>query len=702
MNVGEASGRFRRIAFVALRWLASLVPAGRISAFGKGPDHISQILVVNLDRQPRRWRRVLRELGRFRTSDGASLASLARRHVAEDARDGTAVAPSADVDTTYRLADQLFVQPDARLEECFGPDQTIRMSRQEVAVARSHIEVWKAVATGRDRHVLVLEDDVWFRPGAAAAIENGWRASIERCRSEGGPNLLYLSYSDAAGSAERGEVCEHLFRPIRGLWFLSGYVLSRDGAAELLRAMPVVGPVDMWMNNHLEALGALAITTPAILQRPDEESENSYSILPYLARAGIVDAGAGLMPPARLETARVFAWTARGEREGLAMALSMLGLRARVFDGNEAPILESDLSRLLTEFDALVDPPLAPCAIEAAAADPHARYVFETGAICMFEAGAERFAAERSVELPREGAAGRSWRHLCALLRLPQPAHAFPAGAPRSFRLFRDGRANRSELSEGSDWPDALPLDESAWLLPRSMCQLQSSPFSPAPVGDERIVEETLSSSSSAFRTLVETFPGNLASFESEGLEHREDGAHLVARTAFRGTRRYRSGAFASRQSFGHGRFSAEIKAASGPGLVTGFFLHRPSPRQEIDVEIAGDDPRCMLTNVYFNAGDDGTDLGFGYRGAPCRIELSFDATTDFHLFSIDWRPDRIAWLVDNEIVHERVSWEPTPIPHLRMRLHGNLWVPRSEELAGRIRDSALPAEAIFRNVSIC
>ena len=92
--------------------------------------------------------------------------------------------------------------------------------------------------------------------------------------------------------------------------------------------------------------------------------------------------------------------------------------------------------------------------------------------------------------------------------------------------------------------------------------------------------------------------------------------------------------------------------------------------------------------------------MGFGYRGSPCRIDLGFDATCEFHLYAIDWRPDRIIWWVDGLPVHQRGGWDPTPIPHLPLRLHGNLWVPRSKELAGQIDESALPSSASFRNIS--
>ena len=269
--------------------------AAKISAFGAGQGLISAILIVNLDRQPGRWRRVIRELRRFKTADDVPLTSIARRFAAVDARDGRAVAATADVDSMYRIGDQLYVQPDARLAHCFGNEQPVRMTRQEVAVARSHVEVWKTIANGPDSHVLVLEDDVWFKMGAAATISRAWRAAVQRCGAEGGPHFLYLSYADAGGTAERSDVCDVLFRPLRGLWFLSGYVLSREGAEALLRSMPVVGPVDMWINYRFSELGALALTSPVILQRQDSGSDNSYSVLPYLARAGVVDAGSGPM-----------------------------------------------------------------------------------------------------------------------------------------------------------------------------------------------------------------------------------------------------------------------------------------------------------------------------------------------------------------------------------------------------------------------
>ena len=640
---------------------------------------------------------MLRELGRFRASDGSPLVRIAERFSAIDARDGRAIAATADVDAIYRMGDQLYVEPDARLEECFGIEEPIRMTRQEIAVARSHIEVWKAIANGKHNHVLVLEDDVWFKSNAPQEINRGWRAAMRHCAATGGPLLLYLSYADAGGTAERCEICEALFRPVRGLWFLSGYVLSRQGAMELLKAMPVVGPVDLWMNYQFVKVGALALSTPAILQREDLPSDNSYSVIPYLARAGLINAGSGLMSPDRTRVGVVLGWSAGHKQEGLPMALSMLGLRVRVFDGNEKHIQAEHLLELCETFDSLIDAPLAPCALILAMATVDIKFVLEESAALSFEMELRRLPPSRTVVLSKV----KSWEPLCALLSLERPVQAFPIGAPRQLRIFRDDRLD-SPVRHEADREKAVLIDDSPWVLPPSSDWRPRNPsLEPSTIQGTRVIHAAMTSSSPFFSALVETFPGNLAKFERQGLMHDESGARLEIIRNNKGQRPYRSGAFASKSSFEHGQFEAHIKAAKGVGLVTGFFLHRDAPRQEIDIELVGCDPRHMLINVYFNPGDDGAAFGFGYRGSPCRIDLGFDATMDFHQYAIDWRPGRIAWVVDGKVVHERVGWDPTPLPHLPMRLHANLWAPESEELAGRIGEDDLPATATFRDVSV-
>ena len=700
MNLEEATGLLHALVFRAARAATSFVPGGRIYAFGERAGGIAAILVVNLDRQPRRLRRTLREFGRFRTHDSKPLSSLVRRVAAIDARNGREVAATADVDPYYRLAGQMFVQPDATLAECFGPDEPVVMTRQEVAVARSHIEVWKAIALGHDEHVLVVEDDIWFAPGAARAIDAGWCAALQRCSDLGGPHLLYLSYSDAGGTATRMDVCDALFRPARGLWFLSGYVLSRQGAQMLLRAMPVTGPVDMWMNYRFAELGALALSSPAIRQRADGGSDNSYSVLPYLARAGVVDANA-VEAPRRTTTDGLLAWTARGKRDSLAMALSILGLRVRTFGGDEPPVDSEALQALLETWDALVDPPLSEAAFDWVHGTSRVNLLFEPQVPDESKPSFSRLSTSRANVLIGSRWDGASWRPLCDLLGLSVPVEAFPRGPLREWRTFCNVRAACEHGGETTKKAGG-PIDDSPWVLPPpGEWVAPANRRCDTPSAGVPLVMASMSVATPLMEVEVGTFPGNLAAFTRDRLIHGPNGAELVLSASYDGGRPYRSGAFASARSFMHGRFEAEIRAARGAGLVTGFFLHRHGPRQEIDIELTGDDPFRMLANVYFNPGDEGAAMSYGYRGSPCRINLGFDASEDFHLYTIEWRPGCISWSVDKVVLHERGGWDPTPIPHLPMRLHGNLWAPRSNELAGRVDQSALPSVANFRNVAI-
>jgi beta-glucanase (GH16 family) len=149
------------------------------------------------------------------------------------------------------------------------------------------------------------------------------------------------------------------------------------------------------------------------------------------------------------------------------------------------------------------------------------------------------------------------------------------------------------------------------------------------------------------------------------------------------------------------GKFEATIKASNVPGVVTGFFLHRNSPRQEIDIEIAGNRPNRLLVNVFYNPGGEGAYFDYGYRGTPSYIELGFDASKASHRFAIEWNPCEIRWLVDDHLVHRRAIWDPTPIPHLPMALHINIWPSRSTQLAGRINNRRLPATTIVGSIAL-
>lgn len=199
-----------------------------------------------------------------------------------------------------------------------------------------------------------------------------------------------------------------------------------------------------------------------------------------------------------------------------------------------------------------------------------------------------------------------------------------------------------------------------------------------------------------------DTFAGNLGLFRPANVTTQLGrGLSLTVLQETLGVRNLSAAAISSRGSFLYGRFEATLQATSVSGLVTGFFLHRDSPRQEIDIEITGNRPARLLVNVFYNPGGDGAKFDYGYRGTPTAIPLGFDASKASHRFAIEWDPCEIRWFVDGKLVHRRAEWNPTPIPHLPMTLHVNTWPTRSRKLAGRLALRALPASAIVRSIAV-
>ncbi len=151
-------------------------------------------------------------------------------------------------------------------------------------------------------------------------------------------------------------------------------------------------------------------------------------------------------------------------------------------------------------------------------------------------------------------------------------------------------------------------------------------------------------------------------------------------------------------ERFLYGRFETVMKPARASGVLTAFFLYRFDPWQEIDAEFLGRDTSRILLNVYYNPGEEGDLYNYGFRGTPVLIDLGFDAADAFHTYAIEWDTEEIRWFVDDRLIHRRQAGRPTPIPHLPMRFHANVWPTCSVELAGPVDASALPAAAEFQS----
>jgi GR25 family glycosyltransferase involved in LPS biosynthesis len=683
----------------------TFVPPSDDQQSGIGP-----IFVINLDRQPDRWTDLLRELACILDAAAKPLSERVIRYSACDAQ--TAVQQfldGGDVEPFYTLADQLFVEPQPHaVPDAFDLMRPIRMSREEVAVARSHIGVWKTIAQSTAPYALILEDDVWFERGFGRIVDQAWHEMEDADRTGPAFDALYVSYKEVRHGAPKELVSKNVFRPERGIWHLSGYVLSKKGAQALLGLLPCRGPIDLWINHKFRDMDVRALRRSVINQRLDTPSTNSYSILPALNRIGVLDDCNTALFHQRPTHSPVFAFGAPGSGlSSLAMALSMLGYRCC-----------SDLDRIPEcEFERLIEGP-AHCVFNAyvnvGSLRPHVRVLMrryprakfividdvEGTVDCSCDGTLDALEGADVLRLHHENA--NTWRALCEHVRLPPPAAPYPA--------VRDIGQRRNRWTVVNTPPPhpakQLRHDRSPWVVEPHVGWAGISATEserPGPLASRVSFEDDLADVQSG-RWLLrnDTFAGNLGLFRPANLTAQlRGGLSLAVLQEPLGVRNLSAAAISSRGSFLYGRFETSLQATSVSGLVTGFFLHRDSPRQEIDIEITGNRPARLVVNVFYNPGGEGAKFDYGYRGTPAVIPLGFDASKASHRFAIEWDPCEIRWFVDGRLVHRRAEWCPTPIPHLPLVLHVNTWPTRSHELAGRLALRALPASAIVRSIAV-
>lgn len=410
----------------------------RSSAFGSASgSSVARLYVINLDRRADRWRWIRQELARVRDGRGVPLVALTRRHRAVDWRDPGPTSAALDVAAEYTLAEQLFVQPVAALhgnEDAAGT--RIRMTAQEVAVARSHVEVWRRVAEGPDEYALVLEDDAYFTRRFVPATDSLWR--VLSAPAAGPPfDVLLLSFAEIDGGARKADVSRTHFRPVSGLWQLSGYVLSKRGAQRLLRRLPVRGPVDLWMNHQFAGLDVVASRRPLIRQRPSGASSNSYSVLPILTALGVLTEDRASRARRPASAAPVFAAGPAGSGlTALATALSILGYRCcrGVDDLPQQELARAMGGRPGRVFDAYVDVTAFPPEVwpALARAHPSARFI---QTVPTSEDRPMEVPAASPPRLVLPDGHKDKWQALADHLGCDYPAHAFPRMAERARRL---------------------------------------------------------------------------------------------------------------------------------------------------------------------------------------------------------------------------------------------------------------------------
>lgn len=153
-------------------------------------------------------------------------------------------------------------------------DLKIDCSPAETAIACGHIQMWKDFVASGEETAMFLEDDVYF----VYDFEEKARSIFEKELPKDW-DILYLSALPNKWGFTWDPHSKNLSRLYNGVWWMSGYCLKRKAALHLLNELPIVGPIDVWINYKFEGLQVYLATDDLICQADNTESDNTYSFM---------------------------------------------------------------------------------------------------------------------------------------------------------------------------------------------------------------------------------------------------------------------------------------------------------------------------------------------------------------------------------------------------------------------------------------
>eukprot|EP00441_Pelagodinium_beii_P046926 CAMPEP_0197623860 /NCGR_PEP_ID=MMETSP1338-20131121/3760_1 /TAXON_ID=43686 ORGANISM="Pelagodinium beii, Strain RCC1491" /NCGR_SAMPLE_ID=MMETSP1338 /ASSEMBLY_ACC=CAM_ASM_000754 /LENGTH=379 /DNA_ID=CAMNT_0043193945 /DNA_START=234 /DNA_END=1373 /DNA_ORIENTATION=+ len=144
------------------------------------------------------------------------------------------------------------------------------------------------------------------------------------------------------------------------------------------------------------------------------------------------------------------------------------------------------------------------------------------------------------------------------------------------------------------------------------------------------------------------------------------------------------SGEFRARHNqFRYGRYEVRMKApevkAGNPDVdgnfISTMFVYRDAKFnhwREIDIEVTGDSPHTVTTNVL---SADHTDKWSTKIAAGRQVHIDGNARATFHTYAFEWLPNSITWYIDGKKVRTKTPAEHPPIPDLSGKIMMNLWI---------------------------
>lgn len=164
----------------------------------------------------------------------------------------------------------------------------------------------------------------------------------------------------------------------------------------------------------------------------------------------------------------------------------------------------------------------------------------------------------------------------------------------------------------------------------------------------------------------------------------------------------YRGVEMRSRETLTYGKVESRIRFASGSGVISSLVLiYTPWPPpdwNEIDIEFFGKGTDRVQFNTMINVPP--ADPLNGHSEYPKVVTLDFDATAEFHTYSIEWVPNSVRFYVDGNLMHTATQEMSRMV--LPQNILLTIWASDAATWAGPLNAASAPATVQYDWVRVC
>ena len=144
-------------------------------------------------------------------------------------------------------------------------------SLSESNVSLGHADILKDIVKKDIGVGLIMEDDILPSSKFTETLDEIFKNELPEDW-----DVLYLSTQTNHGF-KWTEHSEHLLKVSNGVWWFSGVVISQKAAQKLVKAFPIIGPIDVWINHQFKDLDVYMCKKNIIHQNWSLGSDNEHS-----------------------------------------------------------------------------------------------------------------------------------------------------------------------------------------------------------------------------------------------------------------------------------------------------------------------------------------------------------------------------------------------------------------------------------------